>query len=630
MCGIAGLIRFDGQTVPPEPIERMTSALAHRGPDGQGTVVHGPVALGHRRLAIIDLEGGRQPMSNESGDVWITFNGEIYNFQPLRRELESAGHRFATCSDTEVIVHAYEQWGDDCVSRLRGMFAFGLLDLRKRRLLLARDHFGVKPLFYRVTPQMFAFASELGAIRQAAPSPPPGNILAVDLFLQYQYIPAPHTIYRDTFKLPPAHTLALDLDRPTDADELRPRRYWQLRFTPQRGQSEEQWLQRLDRQLTAAVETSLVSDVPFGVFLSGGVDSTLVAWKMRELLQSPVRAFTIGFPEERYSEAGYAKEAADVLGLEWHAETVAPDAVAVLPELVDHYGEPFGDSSAVPTWYLARLGRAHVPMVLSGDGCDELFGGYETYRTWMQQTPGACLGRLIRAPSPGGLRDLSAALWEGAAGPSCRSWERLVEHTPLRMRAKLWRPEWRAVTRLPHEWFEQAARTAPRQDRLAFAQHLDMETYLPHDILTKVDVAAMAHGLEVRPALLNVELAELAASMPLAMRMRRGADGDWVGKPLLKRLLGQRFPRELAMRPKMGFYMPRNHWFLSDQPLGRRLAAEIADPRCPLARLFEPTFMQRLLESHSERCDQSAPLWLLLVLGTWLARNPDVSFEQTA
>ncbi|MDX1683431.1 MAG: asparagine synthase (glutamine-hydrolyzing), partial [Phycisphaeraceae bacterium] len=384
MCGIAGILRSDDQRVDPARLEAMNAAQAHRGPDGSGTWVDGGIGFGHRRLAIIGLgEQGHQPMASRDECVWLTYNGEIYNYRELRGELEANGAVFRTETDTEVIIHAWRRWGTACVERFRGMFAFALADLDRRELFLARDRFGIKPLVYRQQDGWFAFASELPALEAADDRSMDIDLAGVDDFLRFKYIPAPRTIWQQAKKLPAGHRALIsfeDVGRPVE-----PERWWDWRQEPSTGSEDEStWVDRLEEVFTDSVKAHLVADVDFGVFLSGGVDSTLVAWKMSELLDRPVKAFAIGFEEEDLDELPWARQAAGALGVELVEQVVTADAADHLPQIVAQYGEPFADASALPTWHLARLAREHVPMVLSGDGGDELFGGYHRYAAWRQ------------------------------------------------------------------------------------------------------------------------------------------------------------------------------------------------------------------------------------------------------
>ncbi|HEY4641153.1 MAG TPA: asparagine synthase (glutamine-hydrolyzing), partial [Thermoanaerobaculia bacterium] len=370
MCGIAGIL--DADHADPGAAIAMANRIRHRGPDGSGEWSCAAISLSHRRLSIIDLEGGRQPLANEDASVHVTYNGEIYNFRELRKTLLDCGHTFTTVSDTEVLVHAWEEWGRDCVEKLRGMFAFAIWDEKKQQLLLARDRAGIKPLYYYRSGSRFAFASELQAFSGWERTLDPE---ALDLYLHFQYIPAPYTIYKEIRKLPPAHTLLIS---PRSEPDIR--RYWSLRFEPGNGLSESQWLDELDAVISESVRLHLVSDVPFGAFLSGGVDSSLVTSYMSEHLRDEhVRTYSIGFDDPDYDELPYARIVSDYLHTTHREEMVYPDAIAILPELVRHYGEPFADSSAIPTYYVSRLAAADVKMVLSGDGGDEAFAGYASY-----------------------------------------------------------------------------------------------------------------------------------------------------------------------------------------------------------------------------------------------------------
>ncbi len=611
MCGIAGILSIDGRPVPRQVLDRMTAALAHRGPDGQGIECLGPAGLGHRRLAIIDLEGGRQPLANEDGRVWITYNGELYNYRELRPVLESLGHRFRTRSDTEVIVHAYEQWGPRCVERFRGMFAFAICDTVARRLFLARDHLGIKPLYWTLQNGQFAFASELQALRCVPQCTLQIEPQALGQYLHLQYIPAPQTIFREVWKLPPASRMSVSFEgRVTGPEE-----YWQLEFRPNRRRSRAEWLEALDEVLRDSVRAHLVADVPFGAFLSGGVDSSAVVAYMAEVLDRPVQTFTIGFEEQEYNELPYASEAARQCGTEHHVEIVRPDALAILPDLVRCYGEPFGDSSAVPTYYVSKMARQWVPMVLSGDGGDETFAGYGTHREWMGMMAG-------RRPRPWWKR-LARPLAERllprrfpSVRPSLEWWLPLVAYLPPSEQVELWRPEYRPLAFAPPAAFEEAFARSRHLPPCNIVQYLDIKTYLPFDILTKVDVASMMHGLEVRTPLVDVRVMEFAATIPWELNMARGPDGRWQGKCLLRQLLRRRYRAEFLDRPKMGFGVPIARWFQADGAHHAALAERLLGPHCTLHEWFRPEAIARLIEQN-----RAGPLWLLLFLEEWLRQN---------
>lgn len=616
MCGIAGIVDFIGRTPARAELDRMTMAQRHRGPDGEGVHISCPVALGHRRLSIIDLATGAQPMANEDGDVWVTYNGELYNYRELREELKSAGYRFRTASDTEVIVHAWEEWGETCVERFRGMFAFAIADFRQRLIFLARDHLGIKPLYYFRTPQRFAFASELQGLRALSDCPEEIDPKAIDDYLFLLSVAPPNTIYRNVWKLPPAHRMRVDFDGRTAG----PQRYWELRFRPERGVSSKEWARRLEDVLRDSVRAHLVSDVPFGAFLSGGIDSTAVVGLMSEELNEPVRTFSIGFEEAEFNELEYARIAAQRFRTQHHEEIVRADAVAILPELVRHYGEPFGDSSAIPTYFVSRLARRHVTMALTGDGGDEAFIGYGRYFGWHRWiNPSA-------QPRPAWKRALRPIFqlllphrFPGRRPVRPEEWLPYISGLTSDVRREVWRPELVHLVDEPvaqiSEILEASTKVAPEQ----MGQFIDFQTYLPNDILTKVDVASMIHSLETRTPLTDVRVVEFAATIPWRMNLRRNGDGEWTGKHVLKRIVGKHFGPEFLERRKTGFGIPLNHWFAEGGPLRQELKDRLGSGSARIYNYFRPEAVQRLIGQHNvEEYDQSQRLWQLLFLETWL------------
>jgi asparagine synthase (glutamine-hydrolysing) len=626
MCGITGILRWEGGFPQRGEIEQMTQALAHRGPDSEGFFERECIAIGHRRLSIIDLEAGKQPMSNADGSIWITYNGEIYNYQELTQTLKQRGYCFSTRSDTEVILHAYQEWGVECLKKFRGMFAFALVDFNNQNVILARDHFGIKPLYYRLGNGYLAFASELAALRAVNDSPPTGSLLAVDFFLRFQYIPTPQTIYQEIFKLPPASFLKVNFDGQLQA----PTKYWDVRFEPDYSISDRDWEEIAETTIQQSVAAHLVADVPFGVFLSGGIDSTLVALNMAQSLNRPIEAFTIGFQEADYSELTYAKQVAQQCGLQLHTEIVQEDMLSILPSLVRHYGEPFGDSSAIPTWYVSRLARTRVPMVLSGDGGDEAFGGYDSYLSWMQVgNSWLSIWKLMQSPSRRNFRLILETLQRSIQRQHDRRlsrWLQQILFASDRARHKLWRQEYQALINHPCDVFEVASQTAQNLERLSYAQYLDYQTYLPCDILTKVDIASMSHGLEVRTPLIDVQVVEMAARLPTSQRLRSDGSGAVTGKTLLKRILAKNFSAEFTNRKKQGFALPRSRWFLQGQPQRQWLEEILLKPDSQLHEWFQVEQLKAHLNSHQEHHDNSGLLWLLFVLGMWLEQNPEIQF----
>jgi asparagine synthase (glutamine-hydrolysing) len=613
MCGIAGIMRWNGSPVDRSEIERMTAALAHRGPDGDGFLVRDGIALGHRRLCIIDLEGGWQPISNEDGSVAITFNGEIYNFQELATELKSHGHKFKTRSDTEVIVHAWEQWGRDCVKRFRGMFAFGLVDWNQRVVFLARDHFGIKPLCYSLDSKQLVFASEIQAIRALPDQHDEIDARALDNYLFLEYIPAPQTIFEHIAKLPPAHSLVVHFDGRAEP----PERYWKLPFQPQGGRSLQDLESELESVLRDSVRAHLVADVPFGAFLSGGTDSSLIVSLMAQELRQPVRTFTIGFEQQDYNEVPFANAVAKRWNTQHHVEIVAPDAMAILPRLVQHYGEPFADWSALPTYYVSRLARQHVPMVLSGDGGDEGFAGYHSYKTWMNNlSPRLPQWKKLLLPA-------AAKLFPNRYGKNPRrtlaTWQQcMIRCADADVRRDLWRPEYQSLVDQPIDLFEKAFEESATFPPLGQAQYLDYQTYLPNAILTKVDIASMMHGLEVRPPLLDVKVAEFAASVPPHFHFAPDGDRQWTSKYLLKRLLLKYFPAEFVHRRKQGFVPPVQQWFSAGGQLRSQIEERLVLNNALLHQFFQPASIRALLDNVERSYNAAKTLWALYFLELWL------------
>jgi asparagine synthase (glutamine-hydrolyzing) len=623
MCGICGILRPSGPLPgQEEEIQTMTSSLAHRGPDGQGVLVRGPAALGHARLAIIDTSSaGAQPMATQDGRLALVFNGEIYNHKELRRELADRGHVFRSASDTEVLLRAYDQWGEDCLLRLHGMFAFCVCDYSRRRLFLARDHVGIKPLFYRTGPNFFAFASELGALRALHAPQPEGSLQNVDYFLRFQYVPAPFTIFHHVYKLPPAHFLSVDFD----GHQSEPRRWWRVRMNPVAEAHAAEAEEEVRERLSVAVRRSLVADVPVGLFLSGGMDSTVVAMEAARA-GANLTAFSIGFAEagaEQLNELGYAEQAARALGITLHTEVVEHASLDILPELLDHYGEPFGDASAIPTWHVSRLARSGVKTVLSGDGGDELFGGYERFLAWAGGGKWSAPRRreLWMDIKAGRLRTLRDILDGFGYGPE--AWTRFITYAFYPQRKRLWRPEHRRLADTPCLPFWNSWRHARSGPGMCLPQAMDIETYLPDAVLTKVDRASMLHGLEVRPALLDRELLEACARLPESRKWNHGP----AGKLVLQKILAERFPKAFVERPKQGFGIPRSQW-LSPGRRGWEMLQDLLPGRgSALLDWFEPAELERHIRMQERGLDNSQHTWLLLVLGLWAARNPEISFH---
>ncbi len=620
MCGILGILNANG-----EPVDRgkplsMAAVMTHRGPDGEGAYCDGPVGLAHRRLSIIDLSGGTQPMSNEDGSVWITFNGEIYNFPDLKCELEARGHRFKTRSDTEAIVHSYEEYGPDCVKRLRGMFAFGIWDARRSRLFLARDRMGKKPLHYFNDGKRFIFASEIKAIlqdREVSREIDPDAL--VDYFT-HLYVPYPRTIFRSVRKLPPAHWMTVSFNTSDGRSflEIEQRPYWDLRYSPDDSLSEEDWVEGLREKINEAVRIRLMSDVPLGAFLSGGVDSSVVVAAMAAAQSQPVKTFSIGFDEEAFNELEYARIAARRFGTDHHEEIVRPDAVELLPRLAWEFDEPFGDSSAIPTYYVSRMARQHVTVALSGDGGDETFAGYRRY-AWADGLsrwdfmPGFVRKAVFGWPSalmPQGMRG-KGALRNMSMGPFER-YRSLITHDEPGYLDGLLAAEVKAQVALGGNGMFRDIYDRPAEtDYLTRLQYLDTKTYLAEDILTKVDRASMFCSLETRAPLLDHELQEYAATIPSSLKLF-GSEKKYI----LRRAARGLVPDEVLDRPKMGFAVPLGTWFKKDlDGFARDL---LLSPTARQRGLFDSRFVERVLDDHGKKTrDLSARIWSLLFFEQW-------------
>lgn len=588
----------------------MTESIAHRGPDGQGIKLFPKGAFGHRRLSIIDISTGGQPMCNETGSVWITFNGEIYNYLELRNRLLALGHTFVTHSDTEVLVHGYEQWGAGLLNELRGMFAFAIADLEKQQLLIARDHFGIKPLYYAQCGETFAFASELQAFHQVSGLEKTVRLDAIDEYLWFQYIPAPKTIWKEVSKLLPAHYMIYHFDGRVEA----PKPYWSIDFSRKQNRTAEQWLEEAEQVISDSVKAHLVSDVPFGAFLSGGIDSTLVVSYMSKLLNDPVKTFSIGFEEEAFNELKYAEEAARKFGTDHYSEVVRPDALATLSLLAKHYGEPYGDSSAIPTYYVCRLARQHVTMALSGDGGDEAFAGYGSYIQWMKYQAISYRKGWKKKLFPLAQRLLPSRY---PATDTLENWIRRIRYIDNAERKSLWRDECREAFHATNSCFENAFAETGAFSLANKAQYMDLKTYLPYDILTKVDVASMISSLEVRTPLIDKNVWEFAATIPEEININE-KNGEWQGKQLLKNLLRPQFGDAFIDRKKMGFAVPLPKWFAPGGALHEMLHDRLQSQRSHVLQYFSKPIIGDYISKN-----QSGHLWLLLFLEEWLSQQDD-------
>ena len=654
MCGIAGILHFDGQPVNSELLVRMTRTLVHRGPDEEGYFVNvgssiaegmeqrawskehdvpfrglknglggkGNVGLGHRRLSIIDLATGQQPLCNEDETVWITFNGEIYNFQELKNELEVKGHRFRTNSDTETIVHAYEEWSEKAVERFRGMFAFALWDERRQLMLLARDRVGKKPLYYYMDTERLIFASEIKAILEVPGISRDLDMTALSDYLSLMYIPSPKSIFKHIRKIPAAHYAIVK----KSVLDIRP--YWDLSFYPNHDLSENQMIDDLLGILDEATRIRMISEVPLGAFLSGGVDSSAVVAMMAEANQNPVITNSISFSENQYNEAPYARRIADMFKTNHHEFQVTPEAIPIIEKLAWHYDEPFADSSAVPTYYVSKMARENVTVSLSGDGGDENFAGYKRYYfddrenyfrnllpTSLQRPVFGFIGSLY--PKADILPKLfrGKAFISNVARDPVDAYLFTVSAVHDDYKKDFLNPDvfqslgsYRTL-----DFFKSIYNKAPANDHLSKIQYLDIKTYLCEDILTKVDRASMAVSLEVRCPLLDHIFMEYVAQIPKNKKLV-GTNGKYIFKKALEKYL----PTDILYRNKMGFAVPISEWFKSDiKEYSRKIIVEGSASR----NYLNSGHIKRIWEEHQQGIkDWSFPLWSLMMLNLWYER----------
>ena len=616
MCGVCGVMQIHGKPLAHrEALDRMNAALAHRGPDDAGAWHNDRVGLAMRRLQIIDIEGSRQPMSNEDGAIIVVFNGEIYNFQELRKELQNAGHTFRSAGDTEVLVHAYEAYGDAMLERLNGMFAFAIYDQRARRLLLARDRLGIKPLFYTFQHDTLIFASELSALMRSGLVADTIRPQSLDAYFEFLYVPAPDTIYENVYKLCPGESIVVE------DGTWHLHRYWEPTFAP-----EPQWTlhtaaERFRELLDDAVRLQSISDVPLGAFLSGGMDSTTVVAALARAGNKPLKTFTVGFEDAEADELRFARRAAECFGTEHTEIVLSPDWIDILPQALAHFGEPFADSSALPTWLVSKVARQDVTVALSGDGGDELFAGY----TWLHRTrkivqwqslpqplrhiARAAVGALPRNPFGEKLRRFAADL----SRPPHEIFRRRSSCFNAEQRMALFQPDVMNTFAAPVvDRFEEHALRGQALDGDHWMLHQDTAMYLPDDVLTKVDRMSMAHSLEVRVPLLDHRIVEFAGSLPFHLKFHGG-----VSKRVMKEAMRDMLPSSLLVQRKRGFAIPIHRWF---RGLLREHVEDVL--LCDGAQChawIRPDYARALLAEHVDgRENHGHRLWALLALEYWL------------
>ena len=627
MCGITGFINASGEAVDRSILERMNAAIIHRGPDEDGFYIKDNVGLAMRRLAIIDLAGGQQPIYNEDRTKSIVYNGEIYNFQELRDDLERRGHKFYTHSDTETIIHLYDEFGEKCLDRLRGMFAFAIWDETEKSLFIARDRVGKKPLLYSHRPNGdLIFGSEFTAVLEHPSIGREVDHLAIDGYLSYLCVPAPMTAYKEIRKLEPGHFLKWKNGR------IETCRYWQPNFSKKIKIDEEEAIEETTRLLRESTKLRLISEVPLGAFLSGGVDSSTVVALMAQESSTPVKTFSIGFEEQDFSELKYARRVAEYVGAEYHEFIVRPNALEVLPTLVEHYGEPYADSSAIPTYYVSRETRKHVTVALNGDGGDESFAGYERHAAMRlaetyHRIPKFVRKSIVEAPvnliptseiKRSRARDIKRFL-KAADLPRTERYFRWMSTFDREAKLSLYTPEFESAIQnsnpstIMDGWFANANGSGILDATLLN----DLMTYLPNDLLVKVDIASMANSLEARSPFLDHKVIEFAASLPETLKMRR-----FETKSLLKKVAARLVPREVVYRRKMGFGVPIGKWFRGEM---RSFVSDILlSDRAMNRGIIRSDALRRYVTEHvSGERDHQYQLWTLLMLELWFQRFID-------
>lgn len=628
MCGINGVFHYRGEGAADRSlVERQMRCIAHRGPDDHAVWAEGPVALAQQRLAVVDLSpGGHQPMPNEDESLWVTYNGELYGWPEIRKDLAARGHRFRGYSDTEAFLHLYEELGTGLFEHLRGMFAFALWDRPRRRLLIGRDRFGIKPLYYHDDGKRIAFASELKSLMLDPSVPRDVDVEALADYLTFQYVPAPRTIFRAVKKLPAAHFLV------ADSKGVRVERYWSLPAEPDRGHDVEYYREELRARLAEAVKLRLVADVPLGAFLSGGIDSSVVVALMSRAMSDPVKTFSIGFEEQEFSELEHARVVAKHLGTDHHEEIVRPRALELLPRLVWAMDEPFADPSMIPTWYVSQMARRHVTVALSGDGGDEAFAGYRTYG-WAQS-----YARVDRVPR--GLRRLAGwparllgpdhavgrKLHRVALDPLDRHLE-VMSYFPPRALARVLAKDLRGTLN-GHDPYAAArtlhARGARGLGDLPALAWLDAQTYMTDDVLVKVDRTSMQHALEVRVPLIDHKVMEFVATIPFEYKLK-----DGVSKWILREAVRDLLPPSILGRGKQGFGVPLTHWFGAE--FGRLAREVLEDPRARGRGWLDPAAVRAVLATpDSGDGGQVRQVWALVCLELWAQTYLDRSADTLA
>lgn len=618
MCGITGLVYLDStRKIENSQLKSMTDAIRHRGPDDEGFYIQNNIGLGFRRLSIIDLHTGHQPLANGDSSMWIIFNGEIYNYLEQREILKKKGYKFNTATDTEVILHLYEEYGVDCLQYLRGMFAFAIWDNRKKQLFCARDRFGIKPFYYYTDSEKFVFGSEIKAILKSRNIDETLSYEALDSYFAFGYITSDLSIYKKIKKLQPAHYLLLSF---ADKVSIEIKRYWKIEFNPDYKKSEKQWIEEIEASLSEAVKLHMIADVPLGAFLSGGIDSSSVVAMMAKNSSQPIKTFSIGFKEKEFNELEFAREVAQRYNCEHHEQIIEPEAISLLPKLVDAYDEPFADSSAIPTYYVSKMAREHVTVALSGDGGDELFAGYNMYNTLKKlysfslNFKSPLYNKLIWGnihkliPEGGKGKFKSYFLSKDKEYMSAYSTNFTEEE-----RCKLLLNGYPVIdkTAASELYKERILRNADTDDFVSRFQKLDMQTYLVDDILTKVDRASMMNSLETRVPLLDHKFAELSFQIPWNYKLKGENQ-----KHIFKLAMSANLPPSILKHPKQGFGVPLSAWFKND--LNEYVNDTLLSPNSLLSSYLNRDFVKEIVANKASRGEYRSRIWSLLFFEEWL------------
>ncbi len=621
MCGITGIVHFKrDRAIAPAVLKNMSDSIYHRGPDDEGHYINENVGLGFRRLSIIDLSTGHQPLSNQNDSIYIVFNGEIYNYLEQRDKLKQKGYSFKTTTDTEVILHLYEEYGVDCLQYLRGMFAFAIWDSNKKQLFCARDRFGIKPFYYYSDQEKFVFGSEIKAILKSEDIDKTISIDALDSYFAFGYITSDFSIYKNIKKLQPAHYLLLSIkDKPT----IDIKKYWEIHFEPDYSKSENRWKEEIEECFSETVKLHMISDVPLGAFLSGGIDSSSVVAMMARNSDRPVKTFSIGFKEQKFNELKYAREVADKYGCEHHEHILEPESIGLLPKLVSAYDEPFADPSAIPTYYVSKLARQFVTVALSGDGGDELFAGYDSYArfnrlyTKMYNFKSPFLNKLVW----GNVHKLIPEKVRGKGLSHLLSQNKKYQFAYMSWqkeeRQKLMLPQFSAFNYLSasENYKINVLKGGPINDHVTSMQYLDLKTYMVDDILTKVDRASMMNSLEVRVPLLDHKLAELTFKIPSHLKLKETQQ-----KYILKKTMAPFLPQSILDHQKQGFSVPISVWFKDD--LRTYINDTFNSTGCLLYNFLDKKYItDKIINNEIAHIDFSERIWSLLFFNEWLNQN---------